>query len=145
MRDDPLLAGRFDSFCDHLARNGMDLDKQEATLGARLALDPKVERFFGNAAADALLTRVGRPPFVLDALVSESTGKGKSMSTYSVRLLAVLLSLTVGHIVSARAGSSRPATDVVMGSSEVTTYPFPAAYGVVGDLPRHGGRAAGAT
>ncbi len=68
VKDDPLLAGRFDSFCDHLARNGMDLEKQEATLGARLALDPKVERFSGNAAADALLTRVGRPPFALEAL-----------------------------------------------------------------------------
>jgi hypothetical protein len=53
-----------DSFCDHLARNGMNLEKQEATLGARLALDPKAERFLGNAAADALLTRAGRPPFV---------------------------------------------------------------------------------
>jgi hypothetical protein len=49
------------------------------------------------------------------------------MSTYSVRLLAVLLSLTVSHIVSARAGSSRPAADVVTGSGEVTIYPFPAA------------------
>ena len=49
------------------------------------------------------------------------------MSTYSVRLLAVLLSLIVGPVVSGRAGSSRPPTDVVTGSSEVTTYPFPAA------------------
>jgi predicted dehydrogenase len=65
VRDDPLLAGRLDSFCDHLARNGMDLEKQEVTLGARLALDPKAERFLGNAAADALLTRAGRKPFVV--------------------------------------------------------------------------------
>jgi hypothetical protein len=64
VRDEPLLAGRFDSFCDHLARNGMNLEEQEATLGVRLALDPKAERFVGNAAADALLARAGRPPFV---------------------------------------------------------------------------------
>ena len=64
VKDDPLLAGRFGSFCDHLARNGMDLEKQEATLGARLALDAKAERFVGNAAADALLTRADRAPFL---------------------------------------------------------------------------------
>jgi predicted dehydrogenase len=65
VRDDPLLAERFDSFCDHLAGNGMDLETQEATLGARLALDPKIERFSGSAAADALSTRAGRQPFVV--------------------------------------------------------------------------------
>ena len=64
VKDDALLAGRFDAFCDHLARNGMDLEKQEATLGAWLTLDPKTERFLGDATADALWTRAGRPPFV---------------------------------------------------------------------------------
>jgi hypothetical protein len=66
VRDHPLLAGRFGSFCDHLAHNGMDLEKQEATLGPWLAMDPKTERFLGSAAAEALLTRPGRKPFVSD-------------------------------------------------------------------------------
>ena len=35
------------------------------TLGPKLAFDPKAEKFIGNAAADKLLTRDYRAPYVV--------------------------------------------------------------------------------
>jgi len=61
----PLLAERFASFCDHLSRNGIDLEQTHATLGPWLDMDPVQERFLDNAAANALLTRSYREPFVV--------------------------------------------------------------------------------
>ena len=49
----------------HLAANSIDLKKTPATLGAVLKMDPKKERFIGNAQADKLLTRQYRSPFVV--------------------------------------------------------------------------------
>ena len=49
----------------HLAANNVDLKKTPATLGAVLKMDPKTERFIGNAQADKLLTREYRAPFVV--------------------------------------------------------------------------------
>jgi hypothetical protein len=49
----------------HLAANKVDLKKTPATLGAVLKMDPKTERFIGNAPADAMLTREYRAPFVV--------------------------------------------------------------------------------
>src|SRR5450756_1902269 len=46
--------GRFE---EHLARNQVDLKLDKATMGAFLQMDPKTEKFIGNAQADALLTR----------------------------------------------------------------------------------------
>lgn len=60
-----LLAERFESFCDHLTRNAVDLEKSHATLGPWLAMDPTTERFIDNPAADALLSRRYRQPFVV--------------------------------------------------------------------------------
>ena len=65
VKDNRLLAERFESFVDHLARNGIDLEKTQATLGPWLAMDPKSERFLDNPAADALLSRAYREPFVV--------------------------------------------------------------------------------
>ena len=50
---------------EHLAANGVDLDRTKATLGVSLQMDPKVEKFFGNPEADALLRREYRQPFVV--------------------------------------------------------------------------------
>jgi hypothetical protein len=50
---------------EHLAQNGVDLSKSCAALGPWLAIDPKTERFTGNAAANALLCRDYRRPFVV--------------------------------------------------------------------------------
>lgn len=55
---------------EHLAVNGVDLAKKPATFGAPLTLDPATERFTGSdaAAANALLTREYRKPFVVPQL-----------------------------------------------------------------------------
>ncbi len=61
----PLLAERFASFCDHLSCNGIDPEQTHATLGPWLAMDPVQERFLDNPAANALITRSYREPFVV--------------------------------------------------------------------------------
>jgi hypothetical protein len=55
---------------EHLAINGVDLGKTPATLGAPLAIEAGTERFTGDtaAAANALLTREYRKPFVVPQL-----------------------------------------------------------------------------
>ena len=53
------------SFCDHLSRNGVDLEQTHATLGPWLAMDPVQERFLDNPTANVLITRVYREPFVV--------------------------------------------------------------------------------
>ncbi len=49
----------------HLAANQVDLLKTPATWGAVLKVDAKQERFVGNSAANRLLTRNYRKPFVV--------------------------------------------------------------------------------
>jgi predicted dehydrogenase len=49
----------------HLADNAVDLDKKKLTLGALLRLDSEQESFVDNPAANALLTREYRKPFVV--------------------------------------------------------------------------------
>ena len=49
----------------HLGANGLDLDKDQLTLGEFLKMDPVTEKFLGNAAADKLLTREYRAPFIV--------------------------------------------------------------------------------
>lgn len=66
--DNPLLCERLDSFCDHLARNGIDLETVHATLGPWLAVDTKTERFLDHRAADALWNREYRKPFVVPTI-----------------------------------------------------------------------------
>ncbi len=55
----------FGRMTEHLAANGVDLEKSKATLGLPLRMDPQVEKFIGNPEADALLTREYRKPFVV--------------------------------------------------------------------------------
>ncbi len=49
----------------HLADNGVDIEKTRLTVGPWLQFDPDKEQFVGNAAADAMLTRDYRKPFVV--------------------------------------------------------------------------------
>jgi predicted dehydrogenase len=49
----------------HLAANNVELHKTPATLGMVLTMDGKAERFIGNKAANRLLTREYRKPFVV--------------------------------------------------------------------------------
>jgi hypothetical protein len=65
VKGNELLSERFESFRQHLADNGLDLEKAEATLGPWLAIDPTTEQFIDHPAGNALLTREYRPPFVV--------------------------------------------------------------------------------
>ena len=63
-----LLSGRLASLQEHLAVNGIDLEKTEITLGAELTIDPKQEQFIDNPGANTLLTRAYRQPFVVPTI-----------------------------------------------------------------------------
>ena len=53
----------FERMVEHLAANGVDLNKSQATIGPVLLMDGKVERFLGNKEADAMLRRDYRKPY----------------------------------------------------------------------------------
>jgi hypothetical protein len=53
---------------EHLGANGVVLAADSLHLGLPLAADPSGERFIGNDAANELLTRRYRPPFVVPAM-----------------------------------------------------------------------------
>ena len=55
----------FDEVCAHLAENGVQLDRTPLALGPWLRIAAEGERFVENPAADALLTREYRKPFVV--------------------------------------------------------------------------------
>jgi len=55
-----------DRMIEHLAvKNDVDLKATPLTLGPALTMDPKAETFEGNTAANKLLTREYRKPFVV--------------------------------------------------------------------------------
>ena len=62
-----LLAESFDRLVRHLGINGVDPGKTPLTLGARLALDARTERFTGDGSrwANMYHRRIYRPPFVM--------------------------------------------------------------------------------
>jgi hypothetical protein len=64
------LAEAYGRMAEHLALNHIDLGKTPLTLGAPLAFDAAAEKFTGGnaAAANALLTRNYRAPFVVPQL-----------------------------------------------------------------------------
>ena len=64
------LAEPFGRFTEHLAANGVDLEKTPATLGLPLSFDAPTEHFTGEnaAAANPHLSRDYRPPFVVPQL-----------------------------------------------------------------------------
>jgi predicted dehydrogenase len=64
-RDEALAT--FERTREHLAANGVDLDRTPLTLGPLLRLDPSQERFQEDPSANALLTRAYRAPFVVPA------------------------------------------------------------------------------
>jgi predicted dehydrogenase len=65
LHSDPVLLERYEAMKEHLVRNGVDLKTSQLTLGPWLRFDPKTERFIDNDAANALLTRNYRAPFVV--------------------------------------------------------------------------------
>lgn len=50
---------------EHLRKNDVDVSSDLLTLGEFLKMDPKTEKFIGNAEADKLLTRKYRAPYVV--------------------------------------------------------------------------------
>jgi hypothetical protein len=60
-------AEAFERMAEHLAANGVDIAKDHVTLGLMLTMDPKTERFVGNAEANDLTTRPYRAGFVVPA------------------------------------------------------------------------------
>jgi predicted dehydrogenase len=50
---------------EHLEQNKLKLEETQYLLGPELQFDPKTERFIGNQAANAMLTRPYRAPFVV--------------------------------------------------------------------------------
>jgi predicted dehydrogenase len=59
----------FGRMAEHLKLNEVNIEADQLTLGEFLKMDPAIERFIGNAAADKLLTREYRAPFVVPATV----------------------------------------------------------------------------
>ncbi|MGV3757417.1 MAG: Gfo/Idh/MocA family protein [Verrucomicrobiota bacterium] len=55
----------FERMAEHLAANGVDIKSDNLTIGPVLTMDPKTEKFVGNAEADKLLTREYRAPYVV--------------------------------------------------------------------------------
>jgi predicted dehydrogenase len=64
LQDRPQAAADFDRFAKHLADNKVP-DTTLVQFGAALDFDPSREQFVGNTAADAMLTREYRKPFVV--------------------------------------------------------------------------------
>ena len=50
---------------EHLAANGVKLETDKIRLGLPLNFDPKTEQFTGNTAANGMLKRTYRAPFIV--------------------------------------------------------------------------------
>ena len=61
-------APSFERMVEHLKANEVDVMKDKMTIGPVLKMNPKTERFIGNAEADKQLTREYRKPFVVPAI-----------------------------------------------------------------------------
>jgi predicted dehydrogenase len=70
MKSNAAFAEAYDRMKEHLANNKVDISKEKLTLGAPLTMNPKAENFPGNDAANALLTRPYRAPYVVPDKVS---------------------------------------------------------------------------
>jgi hypothetical protein len=64
----PALSEAVGRMLEHLAANNVDLGRTPLTVGCPLETDPVLQRFVGNDAANALLTREHRNPYLIPAL-----------------------------------------------------------------------------
>jgi predicted dehydrogenase len=55
----------FERMAEHLAANGVDINSAKLAMGPVLKMDPAKEQFIGSDAANKLLTREYRKPFVV--------------------------------------------------------------------------------
>ena len=65
VKSDSRLADSFDRMAKHLDANEVDVDSRSITLGSWLEMDPATERFTNSEAANELLHRKDRRPFVV--------------------------------------------------------------------------------
>ncbi|TWT34754.1 Gfo/Idh/MocA family oxidoreductase [Blastopirellula retiformator] len=65
IQDQPLMTDAATRMTDHLAANGVDVATAAVELGRTLMIDPKTETFPGDEAANRLLRREYRAPFVV--------------------------------------------------------------------------------
>ncbi len=65
--DGSLLVETLDRMQGHLRDNGVDTATPSLRLGAQLTCDPVAEKFLNHSAANRLLTREYRPPYVVPA------------------------------------------------------------------------------
>ncbi len=61
------LVDTYERFVAHLSDNSLDLNATQLAFGPKLAIDTDHERFIDNSAADALLSRDYRAPFIVPA------------------------------------------------------------------------------
>jgi hypothetical protein len=69
IKAEPDAVETFDRMAAHLEANGVDLSKDQLTLGFFLKMNPKSEQFRSNVFADKLLSREYRKPFVVPSRV----------------------------------------------------------------------------
>ena len=65
IKTNPLFTEAFERVKQHLIANKVDISKDKLTLGVPLTMDPKTETFPGNDAANAMLTRQYRAPYIV--------------------------------------------------------------------------------
>jgi predicted dehydrogenase len=65
LKDIKGMGEAFDRMAAHLDKNGVDITKEQIAFGVPLKMDPKTERFLGNDAANNMLTRPYRAPFIV--------------------------------------------------------------------------------
>jgi predicted dehydrogenase len=64
----PALSEAVGRMLEHLAVNNVDLGKTPLAIGCPLETDPALQRFIGNDAANALVTREHRKPYLIPSL-----------------------------------------------------------------------------
>lgn len=65
IKSDKDLNESYERMVEHLSANGVFIAKDKLVMGEMLKMDPKREKFRGNAAANELLTRPYRKPYVV--------------------------------------------------------------------------------
>jgi predicted dehydrogenase len=65
IKGDKEATDSFERLATHLAANQIDINMDKLTLGEFLKMDVQTEKFIGNPAADKMLTREYRAPFIV--------------------------------------------------------------------------------
>jgi hypothetical protein len=63
IKSDPDALPAFNRMAEHLAANGVDLEKTKALLGAVVKINPATEKIIQNSKANHMLRRAPRAPY----------------------------------------------------------------------------------